>query len=178
MREKALKFATTAHEGQYRKGSTIPYITHPVAVSEIVESWNAPEEAVVAAILHDTYEDTGVTLEELASEFGDEIALIVDRVSEDKTAGSWYNRKLSYIKKLTAKDTPYISLIVAAGDKVHNLTDTYVRWKEEGDECFEMFNAKKSSQSWWYRSMSEIFRENGLTFQANLIDGILDEMRL
>lgn len=178
MKEKALEFATKAHEGQVRKGSKVPYITHPVSVAELVEKFGGSEQAQVAALLHDTIEDTEVTFEELREEFGYDIALMVIRVSEDKDAGKWYNRKMSYIERLTADDTPYESLLVAAADKLHNLTSTYEHWKEVGDECYNVFNANKQSQSWLYREMSDIFHRYGLKIQARKIDDMLDKMGL
>ena len=71
--KKADAFAAKAHEGQTDKAG-LPYITHPRAVAAMIED----ETAKVAALLHDTVEDTDVTLEEIRAEFGDEIAAAVD----------------------------------------------------------------------------------------------------
>ena len=57
MIEKAMKFATRAHEGQFRKGTQRPYIVHPVEVSEIVAEMTDDEDVICAAVLHDTIED-------------------------------------------------------------------------------------------------------------------------
>lgn len=61
----AIEFATKAHAGQYRKGTGIPYITHPLGVSKILIENGCPEHVIVAGILHDTIEDTPVTFEEI-----------------------------------------------------------------------------------------------------------------
>ena len=72
--ERAIRFATIAHEGQTRKWSDLPYITHPIAVSEAVKAHDLSEDAVIAAILHDTVEDTDVTMEDIQRIFGDNVA--------------------------------------------------------------------------------------------------------
>ena len=72
MIERAIAFATRAHEGQFRKGTTRPYIVHPLEVGEIVASMTDDEEIISAAILHDTIEDCeGVTKDKICSEFTD-----------------------------------------------------------------------------------------------------------
>lgn len=82
--EKAREFATTVHEGQYRDGKVrIPYITHPAEVAELVKAYGASEEAVCAAWLHDTVEDTETTLEDIEREFGKKVASIVAEVTDN-----------------------------------------------------------------------------------------------
>ena len=67
MINKAIEFATKAHEGQYRKGTKRPYIVHPIEVGDIVAAMTKDEEVISAAVLHDTIEDcAGVTQEILA----------------------------------------------------------------------------------------------------------------
>ena len=91
--DKAIAFATKAHEGQYRKGTMRPYIVHPVEVSDIVASMTKDEDVISAAVLHDTVEDCkDVTVEILEKEFGSRVASIVAQESEDKTK-TWKERK-------------------------------------------------------------------------------------
>ena len=93
MVERAIEFATKAHEGQVRKGTTRPYIVHPLEVGKIVATMTDDEEIISAAILHDTVEDCeGVTVEGLAKEFSDRVASLVAQESEGKSK-SWYERK-------------------------------------------------------------------------------------
>jgi (p)ppGpp synthase/HD superfamily hydrolase len=75
--DRAIEFATIAHEGQVRKYTGEPYVTHPIAVSKIVATVPHTEEMLVAAILHDTVEDTEVTLEDIEREFGKEVMALV-----------------------------------------------------------------------------------------------------
>ena len=85
MIDKAVAFATRAHEGQFRKGTKRPYIVHPVEVGDIVSSMTEDEEIISAAVLHDTIEDcAGITEEVLAREFSVRVAVMVAQESEDK----------------------------------------------------------------------------------------------
>ena len=71
----AYRFSAAAHEGQFRKGGA-PYITHPLAVAEILASWHLDAQTLIAALLHDVVEDTGVSSETIANEFGGANSLI------------------------------------------------------------------------------------------------------
>ena len=77
----AYEFGAAAHEGQTRKTGE-PYISHPVAVAQSLAEMYLDSEAIMAAILHDTVEDTEATLEEIEEKFGREVALLVDGVSK------------------------------------------------------------------------------------------------
>lgn len=81
MIQRAYHFAEKAHEGQ-KRASGEPYITHCVAVAEILCELEVPPSVVVAGLLHDTVEDTSVTLEDLRNEFGDDVAKLVDGVTK------------------------------------------------------------------------------------------------
>jgi guanosine-3',5'-bis(diphosphate) 3'-pyrophosphohydrolase len=78
---RAYKVAECAHEGQKRVSGE-PYIYHCIAVAEILSEMRVPPSVVAAALLHDTVEDTNVTLDDIARDFGDEIALLVDGVTK------------------------------------------------------------------------------------------------
>ena len=78
---RAYKFAEEAHKGQ-KRASGDPYITHSVSVAAILTEMNVPPAVVAAALLHDTVEDTAVTIENIQNEFGDEVALLVDGVTK------------------------------------------------------------------------------------------------
>ena len=86
MLERAIQFATKAHEGQYRKYTHDPYITHPLAVMEIVKGVPGhTEEMLVAAVLHDVVEDTDVSLMEIQEEFGDAVSDLVLHLTDIST---------------------------------------------------------------------------------------------
>ncbi len=128
--EAALAFATKAHEGQFRKSGD-PYIIHPIAVAANLIEFQMDVESVMAGLLHDTMEDTGVTLEALASLFGSDVAALVDGVTkvgevdriplDGNTARA--QASAENIRKLLlamAKDVRVI--IVKMADRLHNLT--------------------------------------------------------
>jgi len=86
MLERAIQFATEAHEGQYRKYTHDPYITHPLAVMEIVRGVPGhTEEMLVAAVLHDVVEDTDVSLMEIEEEFGNVVSDLVLHLTDIST---------------------------------------------------------------------------------------------
>lgn len=78
----AIGFASAAHHGQIDKSGLVPYIFHPMAVARLVASRGGTDDEIIAALLHDTVEDTDITEEDLASVFGDEVARIVMAVTE------------------------------------------------------------------------------------------------
>ncbi len=78
---RAYRFAETAHQGQ-KRASGEPYVSHCIAVASILAEMSVPPVVVIAGLLHDTVEDTNVTLEEIKREFGEEIAKLVDGVTK------------------------------------------------------------------------------------------------
>ena len=91
--DRALAFATIAHADQKRKYTGQPYIVHPVEVMQIVKSVPHDEAMLIAALLHDVVEDTDVTLDEIRTSFGDDVASLVDDLT-DVSKPEDGNRKL------------------------------------------------------------------------------------
>ena len=146
--DKAIAFATKAHEGQYRKGTMRPYIVHPVEVSDIVASMTKDEEVISAAVLHDTVEDCeDVTVEILEKEFGSRVASIVAQESEDKTK-TWKERKGITIEHL--KTAPREVKMVALGDKLSNMRDIDRDYPVHGEELWNRFRMKDKKMIAWY----------------------------
>ncbi len=119
----AYKFGLAAHEGQTRKTGE-PYITHPVAVAQELAEMHLDSEAIMAAILHDTVEDTAATLEEIEEQFGNEVALLVDGVSKldqiqfhsraEAQAESFRKMMLAMIEDIRV-------ILVKLADRLHNM---------------------------------------------------------
>ena len=126
--EKAIKMATAAHEGQMRKSGD-PYISHPIAVMKIVEDWGMDEDTILAAVLHDTVEDTDVTLDDIKKEFGEQVAFLVDGVTKLSNARSGMRdidtylpeTKDNLLRLLIAMGADIRVLIIKLADRLHNL---------------------------------------------------------
>ncbi len=119
----AFEFAHMAHDGQCRRSGE-PYITHPVAVAEIVASLELDAESIAAALLHDVLEDCGVTFAELEQRFGKEVATLVDGVSKlDRL--QFTSRDEAQVENLRkmflamAKDLRVI--LIKLSDRLHNM---------------------------------------------------------
>ncbi|MDM5328914.1 HD domain-containing protein [Neobacillus sp. CF12] len=151
--EKALEIASKYHEGQYRKNTDIPYIIHPVAVGMMLLKNGYSEEIVAAGILHDTVEDTALTLEEIKSEFGAEIAKIVEGSSEPDKSLAWKDRKEHTIAFLKTASEDIRAVVCA--DKLHNIRSIIRDYELVGEEVWDRFNAGKEQQKWYYTNVVE-----------------------
>ena len=149
--QKAIVFATLAHEGQCRKGTNIPYIVHPMEVMQILTANGCDETVILAGILHDTLEDTQTTPEDILHNFGQEVLELVLGESEDKSK-SWQERKQATIDYL-ADASKEIQLICCA-DKLSNIKNIYVDQQLLGDDVFKRFNAPKEKIRWYYESIA------------------------
>ena len=150
--DRAIGFAARAHEGQRRKTGNVPFIAHPVGVAMLLSEMGCSDEIVAAGLLHDTVEDTQVSIEDIRKEFGEEVANIVAGVTEPpKKRGNWESRKLHTIHSL--RDAPLSVKLVAAADKYHNLIHTIYTEKHIGQSIWKRFGRGKEQQAWYYRSV-------------------------
>jgi guanosine-3',5'-bis(diphosphate) 3'-pyrophosphohydrolase len=118
--ERAYVAAEKAHRGQTRKSGE-PYITHPVAVSQILAELGIGPRGVAAALLHDTVEDTEYTLDEVRADFGDEVALLVDGVTKlDKLKYGDSAQAETVRKMVIAMSKDLRVLIIKLADRLHN----------------------------------------------------------
>ncbi|VVE48496.1 HD domain-containing protein [Pandoraea commovens] len=136
----AIAFAAEKHRNQRRKDpDASPYVNHPIALIEVLANEaNVEDETVlVAAILHDTLEDTDTSAEELANFFGQVVADIVCEVSDDKTL-SKNERKQLQIQR--ASNSSRLAKLVKIADKICNLRDLTsappVGWSEERKQAY------------------------------------------
>jgi hypothetical protein len=121
--ERAYQYSARAHEGQFRKGGA-PYITHPLAVAEILAGWHLDAQTLISALLHDVVEDTGITSEDIAREFGKPVAILVDGVTkldkirfEDKAEAQAEN----FRKMLLAMARDVRVILIKLADRLHNM---------------------------------------------------------
>ena len=115
--------AINAHEGQLRRTGE-PYVTHPIAVAEITADLGMDEPTIAAALLHDAVEDTGITTEWLAKEFGDQVAAIVDGVTKlDRLEfDSREAQQAATIRKMfIAMARDWRVLLIKLADRLHNM---------------------------------------------------------
>src|SRR5919202_193073 len=118
--ERAYATAERAHAGQLRKSGE-PYITHPLAVSQILADLGIGPRGIAAALLHDTVEDTDYTLDELRADFGDEVALLVDGVTKlDKLKYGDSAQAETVRKMVIAMSKDRRVLITKLADRLHN----------------------------------------------------------
>lgn len=155
MIHKAIEFAAKAHVNQTRKGTNIPYIVHPFEVAQILTSNNCDDKLIVAGLLHDTVEDTVVTIEEIENEFGVEIANLVAACSEDKTK-SWEDRKKHTVDYLSNEASMDV-LLLSCADKLSNLRSNKADYEKVGEKLWDRFNRPKKSQNWYYSSLINAF---------------------
>ena len=118
--ERAFLVAKKAHTGQFRKSGE-EYITHPVAVAAILAEFGLNEDVVIAALLHDTVEDTTYSLPQLRKEFGEEIALLVDGVTKlDKLTYGPTAEAETVRKMIVAMSRDIRVLLIKLADRLHN----------------------------------------------------------
>ena len=118
--ERAYEVAERAHSGQKRQSGE-PYITHPLAVSQILAELGLGPKTIAAALLHDTVEDTGYDLEELREEFGDEVAMLVDGVTKlDRVKYGEAAQSETVRKMIVAMSKDIRVLVVKLADRLHN----------------------------------------------------------
>ncbi|MBG6054281.1 GTP pyrophosphokinase [Salinibacterium sp. CAN_S4] len=118
--ERAYAAAEKAHRGQKRKSGE-PYITHPVAVAQILAELGIGSKTLAAALLHDTVEDTEYSLEQLREDFGDEIAMLVDGVTKlDKLKYGDSAQAETVRKMIVAMSKDIRVLVIKLADRLHN----------------------------------------------------------
>lgn len=165
MVDKALEFATKAHDGQFRKGTKRPYIVHPIEVGDIVSSMTTDEEIISAAILHDTIEDCEeVTKEILEKEFSSRVVSLVMQESEDKTK-SWMERKGATIDRLATADRDV--QMIGLADKLSNMRDINRDYPVAGEQLWDRFRMKdKAAIGWYYKGIREALAKDFAGVQA------------
>ena len=178
--DRAIIFAVKAHHNTERRGKGFPYIVHPMEAVEIVATITPDQELLAAAALHDTVEDTDVTVEQLRAEFGERIASLVASESDEMPEGvseedSWHDRKQAAINRLSAAS--HDAKIVALGDKLSNMRAIARDYKVKGDALWSIFHVKdKASHEWHYRGLASSLSELSDTFAYRELVRLIDEV--
>ena len=178
--DRAIIFAVQAHHNTERRGKGFPYIVHPMEAVEIVATITPDQELLAAAALHDTIEDTDVTVEDIRREFGDRVAELVHAESDQFTEGvseeeSWHDRKQAAIDRL--RDASHDAKIVAIGDKLSNMRAIYRDYQMIGDDLWNIFHVKdKASHEWHYRGLADSLSELRDTFAYQEFVTLIDKV--
>ena len=152
----AITYATMKHSKQFRKGTSIPYIVHPIEVMQILRDNGATQLEQIAGVLHDTIEDTDATYDEIKLLFGDEVADMVAIESEHKGL-PYKERKYEHMMRVSKSSKS--AKMVNCADKLSNLRSIYIDLKTNGEGTWNKFNASKEDIMWYYGLSIKVFEE-------------------
>jgi (p)ppGpp synthase/HD superfamily hydrolase len=169
----ALAFAAKHHDRQVRKGTKLPYLTHPANVAIILTRYGRDDDTVVAGILHDVVEDCvqdGYTREMLEQRIGDKfggkvletlLEVTYRRHDDDGVELSGDERRSDYLERLAKADEN--AWWVCAADKIHNASSIVadLRRTIDPETIWNRFGGGKESTARWYRQVFERLRELG-----------------
>ena len=176
----AFAFAAKHHDRQVRKGTRLPYLTHPANVAIILTRYGRDEQTVVAGILHDVVEDcvrdglSRETLEQrIGEKFGSDVLVTVlgvtyRRVDDDGDELSSDQKKDDYLARLNLAEEA--ALWVCAADKIHNANSVLsdLRRTVDPNSVWSRFNGGRPAIVKWYRQVLERLGEIG--FEAPIVD--------
>lgn len=175
----ALELAVEAHDGQFRKATTIPYIAHPLGVASIALEFGADEDQAIAALLHDVLEDGGPQYRDpIARRFGRRVLEIVDGCTDgvpdqDGRKADWQARKTAYLAHL--RTAPDAVILVSGADKLHNARAIVADLLVHGLGVFDRFNASRAQTLWYYGELRDLFVERGAAV-APALKSAVDQM--
>ena len=154
----AIEVAVRAHQNQVRKGTDIPYVIHPLAVGIILAKAGCSDDVIIAGILHDTVEDTSITLDYLQNIFGEKVSTIVEGVSEPDKSLPWEERK-RHTHDFLKRASPEVKF-VALADKLNNISATVSDYLKTGEELWKRFNRGREAQKWYYQGLVQVLRDD------------------
>ena len=178
--DRAIIFAVRAHAGTERRGKGFPYIVHPMEAVEIVATMTRDQEMLAAAALHDTVEDTDVTIEQIQAEFGDRVASFVAAESDEPhqsrdSIENWRARKQAAINRIARAS--HDAKIVALGDKLSNMRAIARDYAQQGDALWDLFHAKDpKDHEWHYRGLADALSELRDTFAYKEFENLINQV--
>lgn len=178
--DKAIVFATRAHQGTERRDKGFPYIVHPLEALTIVATMTNDPDLLAAAVLHDVVEDTDVTQQDIAREFGERVAALVmaetdQKVAPDGTPLPWKERKLRDMEQLRGASREV--KIVTMGDKLSNMRAIARDYRQQGDAVWQLFKVKdKAEHAWRYRGLRDALSDLSGTFAFRELSDLVDEI--
>jgi (p)ppGpp synthase/HD superfamily hydrolase len=155
--QRAFRYAAKWHDGQSRKSTAVPYLSHVMAVASLVLEAGGDEDLAIAALLHDVVEDCGgmPRLREIRRMFGSRVAHIVEGCTDTfvEPKPDWVERKRGYLEEVKHADDE--TRLVSASDKLHNVRTILADFRNHGDAIWIRFNGKKEGTLWYYRALSD-----------------------
>jgi (p)ppGpp synthase/HD superfamily hydrolase len=178
--EQAIRAAAVLHREQNRKGSMpFPYVTHLFSVATMLPDYTDDEDVIVAALLHDTIEDTDYTLAELEEDFGGRVREIVDTLSEPKEVNglklSWSDRKKTYAKQL--KNGSKEAVLIAAVDKIHNFRTSVEEYYDEHNRFLTDFGKNLDERIEVYQIIANVINNRLDGAILNEFNHVFDEYK-
>jgi hypothetical protein len=173
----AVRYAADAHGDQVRKGTEVPYVSHPLAVAALVLEYGGDDVQATAALLHDVVEDCGglPRLHDVRSTFGEEVAGLVAALSDSITEEGqpkedWRSRKVAYLRhlgELVVAEHP--AALVSLCDKLHNaraIVADAMDPEGPGAAVWDRFTASAQETAWYYQQLAAIFADSRLPGRA------------
>lgn len=176
----AVAYVGALHGRQLRKGTSIPYVSHLLAVAAIVLEHGGDEAQAVAAILHDAVEDQprdGKTAQEIRDRYGARILQLVLGLSDATTHPKppWRERKERYVAHIRTGSPD--ELLISAADKLHNVRSICADLRRIGDDVWDRFHASKDDVLWYYNALIPAYRAAGFrTFIVDELERAVREM--
>lgn len=175
---RAVTTALNFHREQSRKGGSIPYISHLLAVAALVMEDGGDEDDAIAALLHDAVDNGGgyEALDEISAKFSPKIADIVLACTDtmESPKPEWQRRKEEFLGSLNLVSDSARRVIAA--DKLHNARCTLSDFRLMGDDVWERFTGKKEGTLWYYRTLAEILGRTGPHLLAAELARVVSEM--
>lgn len=176
---RAFCYAAEQHDGQTRKQTMVPYLSHLMAVAGLVLEAGGDEDLAIAALLHDVVEDCGgmPRLREIRKQFGPRVAKIVEGCTDAFVVPKpeWLKRKKDYLREVKHADVE--TRLVSASDKLHNVRTILADYRHEGEAVWSRFTGKKKGTLWYYRALSDEYQRrspNRITRELEIAVGELE----
>jgi (p)ppGpp synthase/HD superfamily hydrolase len=158
--QRAFRYAARLHDGQTRKQTAVPYLSHLMAVASLVLEAGGDEEVAIAALLHDVVEDCGgmPRLREIHKMFGPRVARMVEGCTDSfvEPKPDWIDRKKGYLQEVKHADAE--TRLVSASDKLHNVRTILADYRLDGEAIWNRFNGRKEGTLWYYRALSDEYQ--------------------
>lgn len=168
----AFDFAQRAHRGQVRKGSTVPYICHPMGVASLVIEGGGSEDAVIAALLHDVVEDTDTTLAQISGRFGAHVTYLVGELTHEKIDWKLFPKEdhAAILREQRVKQIDHLRIahhdvrLVKEADTLYNVQAILDQYGTQGERTFKSFRGGAEEVVLKYSEMCQLFLSSGPSY--------------